>query len=118
MTEQKTLAGLIDLAFEKHQVHSGAGLERVADGHGYKLVATTINHIRAGTYKPHPRKATLEAIAALAGVPIAVAYQAADLPTPGPSFSEQLPDGVDYLTPAERDVVIRMLRLLVERHLG
>jgi len=111
-----TLAGLIDLAFERHEVRSGAELERVAQGLGYKIVATTINHIRANTYKPKPRKSTLEAIAKLAGVPVTVAYESAGLPAPGPSFAEQLPDGVDYLTPNERDVVIRLLRLLVERH--
>lgn len=116
MTEDLTLAGLIDLAFERHEVRSGAELERVAQGLGYKIVATTINHVRAGTYRPKPRKYTLEAIAKLAGVPLAVAYDAAGLPAPGPPFAEQLPDGVDYLSPAERDVVIRLLRLLVERH--
>jgi hypothetical protein len=116
VTEDLTLAGLIDLAFERHEVRSGAELERVAQGLGYKIVATTINHIRANTYKPKPRKATLEAIAKLAGVPVSVAYDAAGLPAPGPPFAEQLPDGVDYLSPNERDVVIRLLRLLVERH--
>lgn len=116
MTGDLTLAGLIDLAFERHEVRSGAELERVAQGLGYKIVATTINHIRANTYKPKPRKATLEAIAKLAGVPVTVAYESAGLPAPGPPFAEQLPDGVDYLTPAERDVVIRLLRVLVERH--
>lgn len=115
MTDQ-TLASLINLACDKHDARSGAELERVAQGLGYKLVATTINHIRAGTYKPHPRKDTLHAIAQLAGVPIEVAYEAAQLPTPGPPFAEQLPDGVDYLTPAEREAVIGLLRVLVNGH--
>lgn len=116
VTGDLTLAGLIDLAFERHEVRSGAELERVAQGLGLKIVATTINHIRAHTYKPKPRKATLEALAKLAGVPLAVAYDAADLPAPGPPFAEQLPDGVDYLTPTEREAVIGILRVLVERH--
>ena len=116
MTEDLTLAGLIDLAFERHGVRSGAELERVAQGLGFKIVATTINHVRAGTYKPTPRKYTLEAIAKLAGVPLTVAYDAAGLPIPGRPFAEQLPDGVDYLTAAEREAVVGILRVLVERH--
>jgi hypothetical protein len=115
MTDQN-LASLIDLAFDKHDVRSGAALERVAQGLGLKIVATTINHIRGGTYRPHPRKDTLHVIAQLAGVPIEVAYEAAQLPIPGPSFAKELPDGVDYLTPAERQAVIGLLRVLVERH--
>lgn len=118
MTADLTLAGLIDLAFERHEVRSGAELERVAQKLGHKIVATTINHIRAGTYKPRPRKVTLVAIAKLAGVPLAVAYDAAGLPAPGPAFAEQIAavEGADYLTPNERDVVIRLVRLLAERH--
>ncbi len=117
MTDQN-LASLIDLAFERHEVSSGAELERVAQGFGYKIVATTINHIRAGTYKPKPRPDTLKAIARLAGVTLAEAYTAADLPAPGPPFTEEIAavEGIDYLTPDERDVIIHMCRVLAERH--
>lgn len=116
MTDDWTLVSLIDLAFDRHQTHSGAQLARIAQEHGCKIVATTINHIRAGTYRPRPGKQTLEAIAFLAGVPPRVAYDAAGLPPPGPPFANELPDGVDYLSPKERDVIIRLCRVLLDRH--
>ena len=116
MTGEWTLVSLIDLAFDRHQTSSGAKLARIARDNEFKIVATTINHIRAGTYRPRPGKQTLEALAFLAGVPPRVAYDAAGLPAPGPPFAQELPDGVDYLSPKERDLVIRLCRVLLDRH--
>ena len=86
----QSLNGLVDLAFEKRRPASGARLAEIARAADYKIVATTINHIRAGTYRPQPGKQTLEALAFLAGVPTAVAYEAAGLPVPGKPFAEEL----------------------------
>jgi hypothetical protein len=109
-----TLGELVEKAMTRHGAASGAALARVATANGLHIVPTTINHIRAGTYRPKPKATTLKAIAFLAGVPVNVAYEAAGLPSRGKPFAEELPDDSDLMTPKQRDVVIRMIRALLD----
>lgn len=115
MTQQAlTLRDLIDRALERHQVKHVSNLEVIAKRGGHEIVATTINGIRSGAYNSRPKRKTLEALAFLAGVVPEVAYEAADLPVPGPPFAEQLPEGVDLLSPREREAAIGVLRAMVD----
>jgi hypothetical protein len=112
----KTLQDLIDLAMTHREVQSSAALSRIGKAAGYSITHTTIAGIRNGTYSWTPERATLEAIAYLAGVPFAVAYEAAGLgaPAPGKPFAEQLPLDADKLNARQRDVVIEVIRALIE----
>lgn len=110
----RTLRDLIDGAMHRHQVKHVSNLERIAKRADHKIVATTISAIRNGTYNSEPSRATLAALAFLAGVTPEEAYAAAGLPVPGPPFAESLPDGVDLLSPTERKAVIGVLRAMVD----
>jgi hypothetical protein len=77
-------------------------------------VHTTLNAIAAGTYKSQPKADTVRAIAWLAGVTDEVAFTAAGLPVPGPPFADELPPGVDNLSPKARKALIDLMRVLVE----
>lgn len=113
MNESKSLKQLVDLAMQRRDA-SGLALSHLAQSAGYQITATTINAIRQGTYKSTPKRPTLEALAWLAGVDASVAFTAAGQPVPGPPFSEELPPGVDNLSPMSRKVVIDMVRRLVD----
>ncbi|MDI2019734.1 hypothetical protein PJL18_00225 [Paenarthrobacter nicotinovorans] len=93
---------------------SGLGLSQLASSNGYRITTTTINAIRQGVYKSAPREGTLRALAWLAGVDASVAFMAAGQPVPGPPFAEELPPGVDNLSPKARKAVLDMLRVLVD----
>lgn len=113
MSTSKTLRDLVIEARQRRDM-SGRQLALHARKNGYRIVATTLNGIEAGTYKSRPSAETLKAIAFLAGVPEQEAFAAAGLPTPGPPFADELPPGVDLLSPKRRKVVIDLLRVLVE----
>jgi len=114
----RTLRDLVDLAFTRHNARYGTDLERLAKANGYKIVSQTINQIRNGTYRSRPENPTIDAIAFLAGVPVKDAYVAAGLPIPGPPLSQELPDGVNNLSPKARDLIIRVARFCVESEQG
>ncbi|TCN51843.1 hypothetical protein EV641_109234 [Rhodococcus sp. SMB37] len=117
MNETRSIAELLDLAVERHGTDSGRELERIAQAGGHKIVHTTINAIRAGTYKSTPSERTLKAIAYLADVKNQVAFEAAGRKPLDRPFVNDLPPGVDDLSPKERRVAVEMLRLLVsQRH--
>lgn len=80
-----------------------------------KLNRATIAQILNGSYRKRPTDDTIRAIAYLAGVTDEVAFTAAGRRTPGRPFSEDLPDGVDDLTPKEREAAVYMLRVLVQQ---
>ncbi|WP_426302744.1 hypothetical protein [Arthrobacter sp. R-11] len=113
MKQPKTVRDLVDLAIQRHQT-SGRQLAFMAQGHGFKITTTTINHLKAGTYKSIPSADTLRAVAWLAGVSDQVAFTAAGQPVPGPPFADDLPPGVDSLSPKSRRVIIEMARVLVD----
>ena len=80
-----------------------------------RLNRVTIAKIINGSYKSRPTDDTIRAIAYLAGVTDEVAFTAAGRRTPGRPFAEDLPDGVDDLTPKEREAAVYMLRVLVQQ---
>ena len=97
---------------------SGRGLALLAQGEGYRVTPTTINHISAGTYKHAPKDETLRAIAWLAGVDDRVVFEAAGRDAPGPPFADELPPGVDDLSPRMRRIATDFLRVLVQLNEG
>lgn len=80
-----------------------------------RLNRVTISNILNGSYKSRPTDDTIRAIAYLAGVTDEVAFTAAGRRAPGRPFAEDLPDGVDDLTPKEREAAVYMLRVLVQQ---
>lgn len=113
MNQPQSLRELLDLAVAKHQT-SVRQLGFIAQKQGFRVVYTTLNHIRSGTYKSIPSPDTLKAIAWLAGVSDEVAFTAAGQPVPGPPFAEELPPGVDNLSPKSRKIMIDLARVLVD----
>lgn len=112
MNETGTLKGLISKA-RREREKSARQLARIAQEAGHKIVGTTLNAIEAGTYHSTPTPETIRAIGWLAQVSDTIAFTAAGQPAPSPPFAEELPPGVDELTPAERRAAITMLRALV-----
>ncbi|AWN05065.1 immunity repressor [Gordonia phage Easley] len=80
---------------------------------GLSLNRTTASQILRGTYKGEPSDGTIRAIGWLAGVGDEDAFAAAGRRSPGLPFAEELPPGVDDLSPKERRAAIEMLRTLV-----
>jgi transcriptional regulator with XRE-family HTH domain len=113
VNQPQSLSELVELAAQYRDA-SGLGLSQLAAKNGYQLTATTINQIRQGLYKSKPREGTLRALAWLAGVSDEVAFTAAGQTVPGPPFAEELPPGVDNLSPKARKVVLDMVRVLVD----
>jgi hypothetical protein len=113
VNEPQTLRSLVRQALDARGA-SGRQLATFAQGHGFRVTATTINHIAAGTYKSEPKPETIRAIAWLAGVTEEVAFAAAGVPMPGPPFADELPPGVDNLSPRSRRAAVEVLRALVE----
>lgn len=117
VNETLSLQQLVDQAVARHST-SVRQLGFMAKDHGFTVVGTTLSHIRAGRYKSVPTDDTIRAIAWLAGVSDEVAFTAAGQPVPGPPFAEELPPGVDNLSPKARKAVIEMLRVLVDAEAG
>lgn len=117
MNKPQDLRQLVELALERH----GTSIRQLgfkAQDRGFRLAGTTLGHIRAGTYKYVPTGETIRAIAWLAGVSDEVAFTAAGQPVPGPPFADELPHGVDNLSPRAKKAAIDMLRVLVEAEAG
>lgn len=110
--DQSTLQALLRKAAADRDL-SGRALADLASSNGWKLTHGTINAIRSGTYKSDPSDDTIRAIAWLAGVSNRVAFAAAGRRPPGRPFADELPPGVDDLSPKERKAAIEMLRVLV-----
>lgn len=108
-----SLRDLVDAAFARHQ-GSGRALASEAQRHGFQVTHATINAIKAGTYKSIPGDGTIRALAWLAGVSEAEAFTAAGRRVPGPPLADELPAGVDNLSPKARRAVIDLLRVLVD----
>lgn len=113
MSNQQTLKDLVLLAIKRHDT-SGRQLAMRAQAHGFDITVTTINHLRAGTYKYKPSAETLRAIAWLAGVDDSVAFEAASQRIPGPPFAKELPENVDHLSPRSRRIILDLTRALID----
>lgn len=113
MNNAESLQSLLDQAVAKRKT-SIRQLGFAAQDAGYKVVGTTLGHIRAGRYKSVPSAETIRAIAWLAGVDDSVAFAAAGQPVPGPPLADELPPGADNLSPKSRKAVVEMVRVLVD----
>lgn len=112
VNETDTLKGLIEKA-RRDRGASARQLAKQAQDAGFKIVGTTLNAIENGTYKSRPSDDTIRAIGWLAGASDDVAFTAAGRRNPGPPFANELPPGVDDLSPAERGAALAVLRTLV-----
>lgn len=74
----------------------------LAEKKGLRLTHTTLNAMRAGSYKSVPREETVRALAELANIPVEVAFHAAGLTAPGPPLADELPPGSDNLSPKQQ----------------
>lgn len=117
MNDPQTLQDLV-LEAKRIRDTSVRQLAIAAKEHGFKITYTTLHGIGAGTYKSTAREETVRAIAWLAGVSVEDAFTAAGLPVPGPPFADELPPGVDKLSPKARRAVIELLRVLVDEEAG
>lgn len=117
MNTTKTLRELVELAVTRHAT-SVRQLSFLAQKADFRVVSTTLNQIRNGTYKSVPTDDTIKAIAWLAGVSEAVAFMAAGQAVPGPPLADELPPGADNLSPKSRKVVLDMVRVLVDLEAG
>jgi hypothetical protein len=115
--EPTTLQDLAEIAVQRHKL-SGRRLASIAQDHGFQLTSTTFNQIRSNTYKSRPITDTLRALAWLAGVHEETAFQVAGAVRPGPPFAQELPPGVDNLSPRSRRAAVEMLRALVAAEQG
>lgn len=110
----ETLADLLLVAQRRHDVTSGRALALLAADLGHDVSHTTLNKILAGR-EGGQSLATVDAIAALSGVSRARAHAAAGRPVPGKPFVDEVPAEADLLTRRQRDVVLGVIRVLVEQ---
>lgn len=111
-----SLRQIAQMASDNNGGAKGRELDRIAKSKGLTLSYTTVNKIIAGTYTSRPGIKTVEALATLAGVPMAEAYSAAGLEAPQASLAEQLPPDADTLTPDQRRVVIDLTRVFIKQN--
>lgn len=112
----KTLKDVAQAASDNNGGAGGRQLGRIAEKAGLTIAYTTIDKILAGTYTSRPGKKTLEALAQLSGLPLAVVYEAAQMELPQARLADQLPPDVDSLTPEQRRIVIDLARLFVKQN--
>lgn len=110
----ETLADLLALAERRQGVSGGRALARRASELGHDVSHTTLNKILAGRADNRQSAGTLDAVAALAEVGRARAYTAAGRRSPGRPFADELPVEADQLTRKQRDVVLGVVRALLD----
>lgn len=111
-----TLKDVAQAASDNNGGAGGRQLGRIAEKAGLTIAYTTIDKILAGTYTSRPGKKTLEALAQLSGIPLAVVYEAAQMELPQARLADQLPPDVDSLTAEQRRIVIDLARLFVKQN--
>ncbi|MGN7250096.1 hypothetical protein [Arthrobacter sp. SAFR-014] len=109
-----TLTEIAQAASDNNGGARGRQLGRIAERKGLTLSYTTVDKILAGTYTSRPSRRTLEALAQLSGVPVEKVYAAAQEAPPQARFADQLPPGVDALTPEQRKVIIDIIRVFLK----
>jgi len=112
----KTLKDVAQAASDNNGGAGGRQLGRIAEKAGLALSYTTVDKILAGTYTSRPGKKTLEALAQLSGIPLALVYEAAQMELPQARLADQLPPEADTLTPEQRKIVIDLARLFVKQN--
>lgn len=109
-----TLKEIAQAASDNNGGARGRQLGRIAERKGLTLSYTTVDKLLAGTYTSRPSRRTLEALAQLSGVPVEKVYAAAQVAPPQARFADQLPPGVDSLTPEQRKVIIDIIRVFLK----
>jgi hypothetical protein len=112
--QDETLADLLAIAERRQDVSGGRALARRAGELGHEVSHTTLNKILAGRVENRQSVGTVDAIAALSGVSRTRAHTAAGRRAPGRPFADELPDEADLLTRRQRDVVLGVVRVLLE----
>lgn len=113
-TTDESLVDLLHRAEARQQVRGGRALARRAIELDHQVSHTTLNKILAGRADNRQSTATLDAIAALAGVSRARVHTAAGRPTPGLPFKDELPPEADLLNRRQRDAVLGVVRALLD----
>lgn len=112
----KTLKDVAQAASDNNGGAGGRQLGRIAEKAGLTLSYTTVDKLLAGTYTSRPGRKTLEALARLSDLPLAVVYEAAQMEPPQARLADQLPPDVDSLTLEQRRIVIDLARLFVKQN--
>lgn len=112
----KTLKDVAQAASDNNGGAGGRQLGRIAEQAGLTIAHTTVDKLLAGTYTSRPGRKTLEALAKLSGLPLAVVYEAAQMEPPQARLADQLPPEVDSLTIEQRKIVIDLARLFVKQN--
>jgi len=112
----KTLKDVAQAASDNNGGAGGRQLGRIAEKAGLTLSYTTVDKILAGTYTSRPGRKTLEALAKLSDLPLAVVYEAAQMEPPQARLADQLPPEVDSLTIEQRKIVIDLTRLFIKQN--
>ena len=112
--EAETLADLLAQAERRQEVTGGRALARRALELGHAVSHTTLNKILAGRIDNRLSAGTLDAVVALSGASRARVYAAAGRPAPGKPFADELPAEADLLSRRQRDVVLGVVRALLE----
>lgn len=112
--QDETLADLLAVAEKRQDVRGGRALSRRAAELGHEVSHTTLNKILAGKVESRLSAVTLDAVAALSGASRSRVYAAAGRPAPGKPFADELPAEADLLTRRQRDVVLGVVRALLD----
>lgn len=106
-----TLRDVIDRARAKQETASNSRLMRIAREAGYSVSHTTLSAIMKGDYPSKPNRATMEALVYLTGLSFEDVQRAAGV-QPGVPYVP--PEGAQYLTVKQREVVNGVIRALAE----
>ena len=109
----ESLDGLID-EFIKREGISRREFARRAEKAGYPTSHTSIGKIVNRQHTGRYEQGTLDAIAEVTGYTRGRVYAAAQQRLPVRPFAEDLPEGVDYLGPDERNAVIGVIRVFLK----
>lgn len=105
------------MAVERHQIF-GRAIAKKEQEVGYSMKHTVFNQVLNGRYKSQIIDKKIRAFVCLAGVTEETVFIAAGRPAPGPPLANELPDGVDNLSPKARKAVIEMLGVLIAAEKG
>jgi len=113
-TSDESLVDLLALAERRQGVTGGRALARRAAELGHDVSHTTLNKLLSGKADNRQSVGTLDAIATLADVSRSRVHQAAGRPAPGRPFADEIPPDADLLTRRQRDVVLGVVRALID----
>lgn len=110
------LAQLIQARMDELGIRYGRELaRRTESAPGGAVNQSTIAKYRSGVLQ-QPDERTLRSLAHALNVPVRRLREAAGLPTDAPEHPFVLPPEADYLTAKEREAVLGVVRVLLDRH--